>query len=74
MLLPGSKGWINKYFSLIEEGEVSLNYAHMNGITAQHHLHLLSGKTGIVFGYASRFLFFLYYVIDFLFKNQTQKY
>lgn len=58
MLLPGSKGWINKYFSLIEEGEVSLNYAHMNGITAQHHLHLLSGKTGIVFGYASRFLFF----------------
>lgn len=58
MLLPGSKGWINKYFSLIDEGEVVLKYSKMNSITSQHHLHILSGKSGIVFGYASRFLFF----------------
>lgn len=58
MLLPGSKGWINKYFSLINEDELKLNYAAQEGISAQEHLHLLSCQTGIVFGYPARFVFF----------------
>lgn len=58
MLLPGSKGWINKYFSLINEDELKLNYAVQVEISAQEHLHLLSCKTGIVFGYPLRFVFF----------------
>lgn len=58
MLNPGSNGWINKYFSLIEEGEVVLIYPKMKEFDSQHQLHLLSGRTGIVFGHAARFLFY----------------
>ncbi|HLU87960.1 MAG TPA: LETM1-related biofilm-associated protein [Taishania sp.] len=58
MLNPSSSGWINKYFSLIEEGGVILKYPKMNEFDSQHQLHLLSGRTGIVFGHASRFLFY----------------
>jgi hypothetical protein len=58
MLLPGSKGWIHKYFSLIEEKLIDIKYQKPSGISVQRHLHLLSGKTGIVFGHSSRFLFY----------------
>lgn len=58
MLLPGSKGWINKYFSLVEEKVIDVKYQKPPGYSAQRHLHLLSGKTGIVFGHSSLFLFF----------------
>lgn len=58
MLLPGSKGWINKYFSLVEENRIMVNYQKPSGFSTQRHLHLLSGKTGIVFGHCTRFLFF----------------
>lgn len=58
MLLPGSKGWINKYFSLIESGEVSLAYTKFKSISSRHQLHILSGKSGIVFGHSNRFIFF----------------
>lgn len=58
MLSPGSKGWINKYFSLVEEGVIKLDYQRANNLSSEYQLHLISGKTGIVFGYASRFIFF----------------
>lgn len=58
MLLPGSKGWINKYFSLVEEKLIDIKYQKPSGIRVQRHLHLLSGRTGIIFGHSSRFLFF----------------
>lgn len=57
MLLPGSKGWINKYFSLVDEKEIDVKYQKPSGFSAQRHLHLLSGKTGIIFGYPSYLLF-----------------
>lgn len=58
MLLPGSKGWINKYFSLADEKIIDVKYLKPSGYSTQRYLHLLSGKTGIVFGHSTRFLFF----------------
>ena len=58
MLSPGSKGWINKYFSLVEEGIVDLSYSNPSQYSKQRHLHILSGKTGIIFGHVSCFLFY----------------
>lgn len=58
MLLPGSKGWINKYFSLVENKEIRLNFELVSAISPQEHLHYLSCKTGIVFGYPICFVFF----------------
>lgn len=58
MLLPGSKGWINKYFSLVESGEIDLSINKIKSISNRHQLHLLSGKSGIVFGHSNRFIFF----------------
>lgn len=58
MLLPGSKGWINKYFSLVEAGEIELTFKNVKSLSSRHQLHLLSGKSGIVFGHATKFLFF----------------
>lgn len=60
MIAPGSKGWINKYFSLVEEGVITISYQQPTGISAQRHLHLLSGKTGLVFGNSTRFIFLNY--------------
>ncbi len=60
MLVPGSKGWINKYFSLVEEGLIDITYRKPSGFSTQRHLHLLSGKTGLVFGSSTRFIFLNY--------------
>ena len=57
-LLPGSKGWINKYFSLVEQGEIKLSYEVLTAVSAQEHLHILSCKSGIIFGYPIHFIFF----------------
>lgn len=57
MLSPGSKGWINKYFDLIENGTIKGYRKRHKGISEKHFLHLIFGRTGIVFGQPTRYIF-----------------
>jgi LETM1-like protein len=57
MLAPGSKGWINKYFDLLQKGEFSLNHHSPNGLSTKEYLHFSFLRSGIVFGYPAKLLF-----------------
>lgn len=57
MLAPGSKGWIRKYFDLVEKNEIKLVYSQLAEIDSQEFIHAALGRTGIVFGYPSRRIF-----------------
>ena len=57
MLQPGSKGWINKYFDLVEKGVFQLNIDRPKGIGVEHFLHLTFGHSGLVFGFPTTLLF-----------------
>jgi len=56
-LLPGSKGWINKYMDLIHKGKVSIEVQPPEAIDREVYIHAVLGKTGINFGYPSSLLF-----------------
>ena len=57
MVSPGSKGWINKYFDLIEKEHFSLNLNCPPDMELDHFLHLTFAHSGIVFGYPSELIF-----------------
>jgi hypothetical protein len=57
LLLPGSKGWIKKYFDLIEKKQIQVNYARPEGVEKGAYLHAALGRTGIAFGFPSQLLF-----------------
>lgn len=57
MLQPGSKGWISKYFSLVEKDQVILRVKRPKNAENDSYIHANLGRTGIVFGYPSRLLF-----------------
>jgi hypothetical protein len=57
MLAPGSKNWILKYFELIQSGEINLSFNVPEGITKEEYLHTTLFQSGLVFGFASSFLF-----------------
>lgn len=57
MLSPGSKGWINKYFALIESGSIKAKKSCPNGVDPHYYLHLLFAKSGIIFGFPSKRIF-----------------
>lgn len=57
MVSPGAKGWIKKYFELIETGDVQLPNLNNLVISPEHYMHLQFGKSGIVFGFPSELLF-----------------
>lgn len=57
MISPGSKGWISKYFNLIENGTISLKNKRPKTITKLRHMHLTFAKSGIVFGYPDQLIF-----------------
>ena len=57
MVSPGSKGWINKYFDLIEKEHFSLNLNCPADMELDHFLHLTFAHSGIVFGYPSELIF-----------------
>ncbi len=57
MLQPGSKGWINKYFDLIEKKEIVLFSDLPQGVEKKAFIHAALGRTGILFGYPSRLHF-----------------
>jgi hypothetical protein len=57
MLSPGAKGWINKYFDLVENGEINLKIDRPEGLRKLHFMHLTLGHSGIVFGYPMDLIF-----------------
>ncbi|NRA12116.1 MAG: hypothetical protein HRT57_09205 [Crocinitomicaceae bacterium] len=57
MLSPGAKGWINKYFDLVDNGEVKLHIDRPEGLRKLHFMHLTLGHSGIVFGYPMDLIF-----------------
>jgi hypothetical protein len=57
MLAPGSKNWIVKYFELIQTGEINLSFNVPPDISKAEYLHTTLFQSGLVFGYASSFLF-----------------
>ena len=57
MLQPGSKGWINKYFDLVEKNTIQLDIVCPKGVSIEHFLHVTFGHSGIIFGYPSELLF-----------------
>lgn len=57
MLNPASKGWIDKYLSLIQQNEIKLHCDDHCGIAGEHYLHLILGSSGMSFGVHSHFIF-----------------
>lgn len=57
MLNPGSKGWVNKYLSMVRKGDIRLQYNLECGTTGENKAHMLLGGTGIIFGVYSHFIF-----------------
>lgn len=57
MLAPGSKKWIKKYFELIDSGEVDISFDPPSEISKEEFLHTSLFQSGLVFGFASNFLF-----------------
>lgn len=57
MLAPGSKNWIEKYFELIQSGEIELSFNLPEGVSKEEYLHTVLFQSGLVFGFASSFLF-----------------
>lgn len=57
MLSPGAKGWINKYFDLVENNQINLVVNYPEGIRKLHFMHLTLGNSGIVFGFPIRLIF-----------------
>lgn len=57
MVSPGSKGWINKYFDLVDKGEISLYLDRPDETRKLHFMHLTLGHSGIVFGYPMQMIF-----------------
>lgn len=55
--MPGSKGWIKKYFDLVEKKQIQVNYVRPEGLDKGMFLHAALGRTGIAFGFPSRLLF-----------------
>lgn len=54
MLQPGSKGWIKKYFDMVDKGQIELNNELPKKIARESFIHAALGRTGIIFGFPSR--------------------
>ena len=57
MLSPGAKGWIQKYFDLVDRGEISLDLERPEETRKLRFMHLTLGHSGIVFGYPLQMIF-----------------
>ncbi len=59
MIQPGAKNWIEKYFSLIEDGTINLqSVSRPKSISEAIYLHNTFFDTGITLGYPANFIFF----------------
>jgi len=54
-LQPGAKNWIRKFFSLVEDGHISLQIDALQD--KEEMLHYLSNKTGLIYGIPGRFIY-----------------
>jgi len=57
MLSPGAKGWIHKYFDLVDRGEISMDLDRPDETRKLEFMHLTLGHSGIVFGYPLQLIF-----------------
>ena len=57
MLSPNSKGWIKKYFSLLDNYQESLNKYPGSMLSAEELIYGYLQPTGIMYGYPTRLLF-----------------
>jgi len=57
MFAPGSKGWIAKYFQLVETNGIRLNWNQPADIPLEQFNHHFLAQSGIVFGYPAHLLF-----------------
>lgn len=57
MVSPGAKGWIKKYFDLVDNGEIHLFVPRPDEIRKLHFMHLTLGNSGIMFGYPMELIF-----------------
>lgn len=58
MISPGGKGWIDKFFSEIEEREIQLKFECPKDVDPDKLLHMELGLSGVIFGFPSHYLFF----------------
>ena len=57
MVSPGSKGWIKKYFNLIEKDQIDIAISIPENETIETYIHAAIGRTGLIFGYPTRLHF-----------------
>lgn len=60
MFSPGAKGWVNKYFDLVQKKELQLDvdWSIVEKVNEDELIHVVLGRTGINFGYATQFIYF----------------
>ncbi len=58
MINPGSKGWVTKYFHLVEKGVVVLELPEQTRPKKMQFMHSIFAETGIVYGYPLSFIFY----------------
>ncbi len=56
-LSPGAKGWINKYFDLVNNKSITLSYDQPENVSQETFLHAYIGETGLIFGYPTQLIF-----------------
>ncbi|MBP5983642.1 MAG: hypothetical protein KA734_07960 [Fluviicola sp.] len=56
MIAPGSKGWIAKYLTLVEKGELITQVERPSAMTSAQFNHHFLVQSGIVYGYPSRLI------------------
>ena len=56
MIAPGSKGWIAKYLTLVEKGELITQVERPSAMTSAQFNHHFLAQSGIVYGYPSRLI------------------
>ena len=57
MFTPGSKGWINKYFDLVDRGEIELNIPEIEKEQIAHYLQIKFSNSGVMYGFPAEFIF-----------------
>jgi hypothetical protein len=57
MLSPGGKGWITKYFDLVEKDEINLNLKRPKTIGKREFMHLTFTSCGLVYGFPIQLIY-----------------
>jgi ribosomal protein L7/L12 len=57
MIAPGSKGWIAKYFHMVDTGDIVLSWVQPTEIQQEQFNHHFLAQSGVVFGHPVTLLF-----------------